>query len=128
MKTVTESAGSLSSGKAKGKDGAVMSTVLDDMKNADKAASGPSKLISGRLFVFSGGRWIDQTFKKDMDILKIRFGSDAYFKLLELKPDLKKFLAIGTDVIIVVGDGKAISIESSCEGSPDEKKIKKFLP
>jgi Ca-activated chloride channel family protein len=128
MKSLAESAGSLDSDKSKGKDGADMSEVLDEMKNADQAQStGMTKMVSGRLFVYKSGRWVDSTFKKDMAVLKIKFGSDAYFKLLELKPSLKKALALGTDVVVVVGKNKAVAVASTCDDNPGEKKIKEFI-
>lgn len=127
MKSLAESAGNLSSDKSKGKDGARLSEVLSDMKNAEKEAAGITKMVSGKLFVYQSGRWVDSTFKKDMEILKIKFGSDGYFTLLNIKPGLKKYLTLGTDVLFVIGDGRAISIESDCDDNPGEKKIKKFL-
>ncbi|MFH1436686.1 MAG: VIT domain-containing protein [Pseudomonadota bacterium] len=127
MDSLAHSAGSLSSDKSKGKDGAMMSEVLEDMKSAEKEQSGITRMISGKLFVYFKGRWVDESYDKDMDVLKIKFGSKAYFKLLELKPELKKIMSLGTDVVLVTAKKKAISIETGCDDDPGEKEIKKYL-
>jgi len=127
MDSIAGSAGSLKSEKAMGQEGAVMSKVLDEMKNTETQGAGPSKMVGGKLFVYTGGRWVDGAYKKEMKLLKIEFGSDAYFALVELRPDLVKALALGTRVIVVVGEKKAISIESGSDEKPSKKDVEKFL-
>ena len=56
-----------------------------------------------------------------MPKIKIRYGSDAYFKLIELKPELRDYLALGTNLILTV-NGKVIIIED-VEKMDDEVKV-----
>ena len=45
-----------------------------------------------------------------MKITTVKFGSEAYFKLLKDKPSLKDFLALGTKVTVVLDDGTALVV------------------
>jgi hypothetical protein len=42
-------------------------------------------------------------------MIKIRPFSDAYFRLLEIKPETGKYLSIGGEILVVVG-GVAVKI------------------
>jgi hypothetical protein len=46
-----------------------------------------------------------------MKTIKIMFAGDKYFKLLDDRPELKKFLALGQKVIVVLEEGTALIIE-----------------
>jgi len=63
------------------------------------------------VFTLMDGRWMDSAFKPDMKILTVKFGSDEYFKLLQDKPELKEFLALGTKVTVVLKEGIALVVE-----------------
>jgi Ca-activated chloride channel homolog len=67
----------------------------------------------GRQFVNFRGVWVDEKFGGTEEVTKIKWGSDAYFDLLRAKPDLKDFLALGEQVVIVTAKGKAVAIDSS---------------
>jgi len=58
-----------------------------------------------RTFLLQEGIWVDTTYDSArMKTQEILFLSDAYFKLLEARPDLAPALALGDQVIVVVGD------------------------
>lgn len=80
-----------------------------------------TKNINRRNFYKIGGVWVDSKYKKDMAKIKIRYGSKAYFKLLEIMPELKDYLALGTNLILTVNE-KALCIED-VEKMEDEVKI-----
>jgi Ca-activated chloride channel family protein len=62
--------------------------------------------VAGRTFYANAGQWIDArvqerpTAKRE----KIPFGSDAYFALLDRDPSVAQWLALGRNVVVVVGD------------------------
>jgi len=93
--------------------GVLMSKAVGRMKEAkveghDEAAF-PLKNINKRNFYRIRGVWVDSEFTEKMQAINVQFGSDAYFKLLELKPELKDILTLGERLVVTV-DGKAIFI------------------
>ena len=90
-----------------------MSKAIQDYKGRDNAADDLAtvKHVGRKVFTLLDGHWIDSTFKPDMKILTVKFGSEEYFKLLQEKPELKEFLALGTKVTVVLKDGTALVVE-----------------
>lgn len=68
------------------------------------------KTVGARTFVYQNGVWIDTQFDPDqMQPQQVTFLSDAYFKLLQQRPDLAAAMALGQRVIIVF-DQTAVEI------------------
>jgi len=67
------------------------------------------KIAGGKSFFLQGGVWIDSGFDPGMEVLQISFGSEAYFELLDARPDWGQYLALGESVIFIE-DGKAYQI------------------
>lgn len=59
------------------------------------------KQISGRSMIEVGGVWIDEGFQKSMPTMVIQAQSDAYFRLLEKQPQLRKLFGLGNYLIWV---------------------------
>ncbi|MDP2898371.1 MAG: VIT domain-containing protein [bacterium] len=93
--------------------GVLMSKTVGRMKDAKVETWGsaalPLKNINKRNFYRIRGVWVDSEFTEKMQTINVQFGSDAYFKLLELKPELKDILTLGERLVVTV-DGKAIFI------------------
>jgi Ca-activated chloride channel homolog len=53
--------------------------------------------------------WVDTAFRESMEVTAIRFGSDAYFALLD-RPGIAEWLAIGPEIVIVTSDNSALRI------------------
>jgi Ca-activated chloride channel homolog len=53
--------------------------------------------------------WVDTAFRESMEVTTIRFGSDAYFSLLD-RPGMPEWLAIGPEIVIVTSDNRALRI------------------
>jgi hypothetical protein len=56
--------------------------------------------------------WTDVRYKKTGTVLQVKPFSDAYFKLLEILPDLREPFSIG-ERVIVAGRGMAIELTAS---------------
>ena len=69
------------------------------------------KHVAGKVFYKIGETWIDGDYKEEMKTTRVTFAGDEYFKLLDQKPELKKFLALGRKVIVVLADGTALIVE-----------------
>lgn len=64
-------------------------------------------------FVLRDGTWTDVRYKGTGTVLKVKPFSDAYFKLLELQPDLRDPFSVGERAIIA---GRNMAIELSPDG------------
>jgi hypothetical protein len=110
--------------------GVLMSKAVRGMKEAELEMWGGTgfalKNINKRNFYQIRGVWVDSEFTEKMPALNVQFGSNAYFKLLELKPELKDILALG-DRLIVTVDGKAIFISENVENPLSVEELEKAL-
>ncbi len=68
------------------------------------------KYVGKKTFVLKKEFWTDSEYEPEMKVIKIVYGSDEYFDLLLKEPELGKYLALGTKVI-VYHKGKYYKIE-----------------
>jgi Ca-activated chloride channel family protein len=61
-----------------------------------------------------------------MDTLRIQWGSDGYFALLDALPDLKDALALGDAVTIAI-DGKALAVGKEGKEMMSATEIRQFF-
>ena len=64
-------------------------------------------------FVLRDGVWTDVRYKNSGPVLRVKPFSDAYFKLLELQPDLRDAFSIGERAIVA---GRSMAIELTPSG------------
>ena len=64
-------------------------------------------------FVLSGDVWTDVRYKKTGTVLQVKPFSDAYFKLIEMLPDLREPFSVGERVIVA---GRSMAIELTAAG------------
>jgi Ca-activated chloride channel family protein len=107
-------AGSTGAEAASGESGRRLSEQLRDMRESDRVASSAmTQYVAGRLFVQSGGAWIEDGAQSASETLEILYLSGAYFQLLAAHPELGDVLSLGQDITIKAGEGKAILIRAS---------------
>jgi hypothetical protein len=63
-------------------------------------------------FVLRDSIWTDVRYKNSGPVLRVKLFSDAYFKVLELQPDLTEPFSVG-DRVIVAGRSMAIELTPS---------------
>jgi Mg-chelatase subunit ChlD len=71
-----------------------------------------TRSIQGRSFRVTQGAWVDETAKGKLTTVAVRYGSEAYFKLIAADPEWARFLSLGKQVtfrsgkstMVVVGD------------------------
>lgn len=65
-----------------------------------------SRFIRGRTFYFTGEEWVDAEAANTPEnkFIKIEFGSDAYFQLLDKHPDAGAWLSIGLPLRVKIGN------------------------
>jgi len=110
--------------------GVLMSKAVRGMKEAKvesyHEAAFPVKNVNKRNFYQIRGVWVDSEFDEKMPTINVQFGSDAYFKLFELKPELKDILILGERLIVTVG-GKALFIAEDVQNPINVEELEKAL-
>jgi Ca-activated chloride channel family protein len=76
-----------------------VSTVSEDVE------SNQFQSVSGKVFRFDRGQWVDTEYHSSMQVRKVRFLTDEYFSLLKDDPTVGRYLALGPNVILVSEKG-----------------------
>ena len=71
------------------------------------------KRVGTYTFVLRDGVWTDVQYKSAGSVLRVKPFSDAYFKIIELQPDLREAFSVGDRAIIA---GRSMAIELSPNG------------
>jgi Ca-activated chloride channel family protein len=113
-----------------GGEGAVrLSETLREWKDAEAAAAEPAATVqhvSERTFVLMGGVYVDTAYEEGMEALKIMWGTDAYFAILDALPELTDCLKLAEYLVVVV-DGKALVIGDEGEQDKSADQIREFF-
>jgi hypothetical protein len=64
-----------------------------------------SRAVNGRAFFLNGNQWTDAGVQGDSaKRVKVVFNSEDYFDLLKAHPEAAQYLALGSNVTVMVGD------------------------
>jgi Ca-activated chloride channel homolog len=112
-----------------GSEAVLASKGIADLKDGERLDNGgATRSAGGKSFVWQNGILTDTKHEPGNKVLKIQFGSEAYFRLLELYPKAKAALALGDKVIVSWTKGRSIQIGADGENSIPDGRIKAFLP
>lgn len=90
--------------------GTIGGSTTDDEGYVAEPVVNPIQTVDGKTFLLQNGIWTDTAFLPDtMQTEKVTFLSDEYFALLDAKPALAPYFAIGDQVIVVI-DGVAYEV------------------
>lgn len=95
-----------------GKMGVDLSVQNQSFRDQTFVSETAIRQISGRSMIEVGGVWIDEGFQKSMPSITIQAQSDAYFRLLEKKPQLRKLFSLGNYLIWVTPGNIALVIDT----------------
>lgn len=84
-----------------------------DAASEFNGVGGEARRSGNRLFVFRDSAWTDTGLKDALVRMKVRPYSAAYFKILEVLPELREPFALGERVVVA---GRSIAIEISPAG------------
>ncbi len=105
-----------------GKSAVDAATYLRSLKETDRdggdLAVAPFRKAAGSRFFAYKDMWVDERFDAAAAVTTVRFGSKAYFRLLELHPELVDALKIGRSVVCWTKAGRALAV---CESAGDEE-------
>jgi hypothetical protein len=98
---------------------------LREMRSKDEGRLDLSRLpiqkLGGRWYHRIGGFLVDEDVNEQTTITTVKFGSDAYFGLIQGRRDLREALAASRNVIVMVGAGQAVLVA-------DDEGIEEFSP
>jgi Ca-activated chloride channel family protein len=132
QRRVLQTPGAAGGTAEKARRGITLSRHLSEWKRADTearhGAAQPTTVqrVKDRSFVRVGGAYVDTAFAAEMEALEIQWGSDAYFALLEARPELRDYLALGESVVVVV-EGKAVIVADKGKTEMTVAEIEEFL-
>jgi hypothetical protein len=81
--------------------------------------------MGSRTFALKGTAWVDMRFKDSLRATKVRAFSPAYFRLMELLPELREVFALG-DKVTVAGRTVAIEVTESGVESLSESDLREL--
>jgi Ca-activated chloride channel family protein len=73
------------------------------------------RYVGDRAFYQRDGYWQDSQYDAALPEQRFAFGSPAYFALLEQRPEMGRYLALGSQVVVVV-DGVAYRVSAAATG------------
>jgi Ca-activated chloride channel family protein len=106
--------------KADGKAAVETASYLRKLKEAERADTGKLAVFrkaAGTRFFQYRNLWVDERFQETHAVTSIKFGSAAYFRLVELHPELVEVLKLGEAIVFVTAPGKALVVS----GKGDEQ-------
>lgn len=96
-----------------GKAGVDVASKLRQLKEAEQAgdrALAEFRRAAGTRFFLYNGMWVDEKFEADAEMTMIKFGSEAYFRLLEKAPHLVEAFKLGTKIVITTAEGNVVAV------------------
>jgi len=100
-----------------GKTAVEIAQQIQRLRQAQSAGrSGPSiatvQQRGGRAFANYRGVWVDQKFEGGERLTKVKWGSEAFFRLVREKPPLREILSLGQRVVVVTARGQAVAVDA----------------
>ena len=102
-------------GACRGAAAVADSQARETLRSANAAVGGAESGLRTALdksFAYQAGFWVDTAYKTDLPKHELAFGSDDYFNLLAEHPEWAPYLAVSSNVIVVL-DGTAYVVTDS---------------
>lgn len=112
--------------KKEGKSSVRTSEFVRKMKEAerqDSSRTAPFQRAAGVRYFLYRGLWVDERFDADAAITAVKFGSEAYFRILEKRPELLAAFKLGSAIVIMTARGKALVITEKGEDKLGDERI-----
>ncbi|MEO8192349.1 MAG: VIT domain-containing protein [Gemmatimonadales bacterium] len=106
------------------KQRAATNLAVADELSAGKDAASATRRVGTRTFSLRGDKWVDLQRSDSTKTVKVRAFSEAYFKLIDLIPELREVFALG-DKVVVAGDDIAIEIGTSGTETLSESELRR---
>jgi Ca-activated chloride channel family protein len=100
-------------GVTTGKLGVDLALEVNNLRNMTRLERSAVRNVLGRNCMEVGGVWIDDAFTAKTPAVVVRAHSDAYFRILEKHPEIKRVYQLGNHLVWVAPSGKALVIDAS---------------
>ena len=87
------------------------SVAREALRAADTVQENAAEIkhIGDKTFILRGGVWTDSTYDSSMETVKVGFGSDDYFRILEARPEWGRYFSVGR-LLVVVLEGRVYQV------------------
>ena len=111
-----------------GELGVDLSLEFGELRNQSQVGFTGQRHVGGHLLQFVGGVWIDDGFKVKTPVLVVKAQSEAYFRILERRPEVKDVFRLGNYLVWLTPSGTALVIDAT-DGKTklDDKDIDKLF-
>lgn len=116
-------------GVTTGKLGVDLSVQVNRLRSLSNVERSAVRNVHGRRCLEVGGVWIDEDFTPKTQAIVVKALSEAYFKLLEKHPELKKVYALGNYLVWIAPSGYALVIDAGHgKETLSDEEINKLFP
>jgi Ca-activated chloride channel family protein len=92
--------------------GVDLSLQTDNLRNQSRLTNTANRLVQGRNVIELGGVWIDEGFTAKTKTLTVKAQSEAYFRILELQPQVKDVYRLGNHLLWMTPSGTALVVDT----------------
>ena len=96
-----------------GQVGVDVAVCANNLRTQDRLSQTANRYVQGRNCLEVGGLWIDEGFTADMKTVVVKAQSDAYFKILEQKPEMKDVFRLGNHLVFVTPSQIALVVDTN---------------
>ncbi|MBI3855926.1 MAG: hypothetical protein HY293_09585, partial [Planctomycetes bacterium] len=82
---------------------------------------------AGTRFFLYNDMWVDEKFQADADMTLVKFGSEAFFKLIEKAPQLLEAFKLGTRVVVTTAEGNVVAVCGTGNETMSEAQLKQVF-
>src|SRR5262249_54022141 len=82
-----------------GQLGVDLACASNNLRNQDRVCLTANRLAAGRNCLEVGGVWIDDAYKADLKAVTVKAQSEAYFRILEKRPEMKDVFRLGNHLV-----------------------------
>jgi len=100
-------------GYQSGQLGVDLACASNNLRNQQRVSLTANRQVQGRNVVEVGGVWIDDGYKAETKSLTVKAQSEAYFRILELHPEMKDVFRLGNFVVWISPNGTALVIDQN---------------
>jgi Ca-activated chloride channel family protein len=95
------------------KQGVDLSCYYSNLKCQTRVAQTAYRGVAGRNCMEIGGVWIDEGYDAKKPTVTVKAQSDAYFRILEKRPEVKEVLQLGNHLVWVTPSGANLVIDTN---------------
>ncbi|HUS39289.1 MAG TPA: VIT domain-containing protein [Pirellulales bacterium] len=92
--------------------GVDLAVSTNNLKYQQQLAATAIRRVANRNCMEYGGVWIDEAYSAKTPTLAVKAQSDAYFRILERQPQMKKVFGLGNHVLWITPNGTGLVIDA----------------